>query len=89
VTPSAVSSRIKQLEEIAGVPLFLHADFSLTPAGQECLKDVRDVLQVLEKRFNNPKPTRFTSPFDIRFIARVNRIGNVLSASSLLSSGEA
>ena len=35
VTPSAVSHRVKQLEQIIGTKLFGRADFSLTTEGSE------------------------------------------------------
>ena len=37
VTPSAVSHRVKQLEQIIGTKLFGRADFSLTTDGSEYL----------------------------------------------------
>ena len=49
VTPSAVSHRIKQLEQIMGVKLFGRADFSLTTEGSEYLAHVRDGLNTLQK----------------------------------------
>jgi DNA-binding transcriptional LysR family regulator len=49
VTPSAVSHRIKQLEQIMGVKLFGRADFSLTTEGSEYLAHVRDGLTTLQK----------------------------------------
>ncbi len=49
VTPSAVSHRIKQLEQIMGVKLFGRADFSLTSEGSEYLAHVRDGLNTLQK----------------------------------------
>ena len=45
VTPSAVSHRVKQLEQILGTPLFARADFSLTPEGVEYLAHVCDGLR--------------------------------------------
>ena len=42
VTPSAVSHRVKQLEQIIGTKLFGRADFSLTTEGSEYLAHVRD-----------------------------------------------
>jgi DNA-binding transcriptional LysR family regulator len=47
VTASAVSHRIRQLEQLLGVPLFARGDFSLTPAGQAYLPQVRQGLQAL------------------------------------------
>ena len=49
VTPSAVSHRIKQLEQILGCKLFGRADFSLTSEGSEYLAHVRDGLGRLQK----------------------------------------
>jgi len=49
VTPSAVSHRIKQLEQILGTKLFGRADFSLTTEGSEYLAHVRDGLASLQK----------------------------------------
>ncbi|MDP3626205.1 MAG: LysR substrate-binding domain-containing protein [Hydrogenophaga sp.] len=49
VTPSAVSHRIRQLEEILGTKLFGRADFSLTTEGSEYLAHVRDGLATLQK----------------------------------------
>ena len=47
VTPSAVSHRIKQLEQILGTKLFGRADFSLTTEGSEYLAHVREGLAIL------------------------------------------
>ena len=47
VTPSAVSHRVRQLEQILGVKLFGRADFSLTTEGSEYLAHVREGLTVL------------------------------------------
>jgi LysR family glycine cleavage system transcriptional activator len=44
VTPSAVSHRVKQLEQILGTRLFGRADFSLTTEGSEYLAHVREGL---------------------------------------------
>eukprot|EP01036_Dinobryon_divergens_P012456 gene12456-16787_t len=44
VTPSAVSHRVKQLEQILGVQLFGRADFSLTTEGSAYLAHVREGL---------------------------------------------
>jgi DNA-binding transcriptional LysR family regulator len=52
VTPSAVSHRVKQLEQLLGVKLFGRADFSLTTEGSEYLAHVREGLSILE-RFPN------------------------------------
>jgi LysR family glycine cleavage system transcriptional activator len=47
VTPSAVSHRLRQLEQVTGAKLFGRADFSLTTEGSEYLADVREGLAVL------------------------------------------
>lgn len=49
VTPSAVSHRVKQLEQIIGTRLFGRADFSLTTQGSEYLAHVREGLANLQK----------------------------------------
>ena len=49
VTPSAVSHRVRQLEQILGTKLFGRADFSLTTEGSEYLAHVREGLAVLER----------------------------------------
>ena len=49
VTPSAVSHRVRQLEEIIGTKLFGRADFSLTVEGSEYLAHVREGLASLQK----------------------------------------
>lgn len=49
VTPSAVSHRVKQLEQLLGVKLFGRADFSLTTEGSEYLAHVREGLTILER----------------------------------------
>ncbi len=49
VTPSAVSHRVKQLEQIIGTKLFGRSDFSLTTQGSEYLAHVRDGLATLQK----------------------------------------
>ena len=49
VTPSAVSHRVKQLEQIIGTKLFGRADFSLTTEGSEYLAHVREGLTTLQK----------------------------------------
>ncbi|MCE2878233.1 MAG: LysR substrate-binding domain-containing protein [Comamonadaceae bacterium] len=49
VTPSAVSHRVKQLEQILGTKLFGRADFSLTTEGIEYLAHVREGLTTLQK----------------------------------------
>jgi LysR family glycine cleavage system transcriptional activator len=47
VTPSAVSHRVRQLEQIIGTKLFGRADFSLTTEGNEYLAHVREGLTAL------------------------------------------
>lgn len=47
VTPSAVSHRVRQLEEIVGTKLFGRSDFSITTQGSEYLAHVREGLAVL------------------------------------------
>jgi LysR family glycine cleavage system transcriptional activator len=47
VTPSAVSHRVRQLEQILGTKLFGRADFSLTTEGIEYLAHVREGLAAL------------------------------------------
>jgi LysR family glycine cleavage system transcriptional activator len=49
VTPSAVSHRVKQLEDAIGTKLFGRADFSLTSDGSEYLAHVREGLSILER----------------------------------------
>jgi DNA-binding transcriptional LysR family regulator len=49
VTPSAVSHRVKQLEQIIGTKLFGRADFSLTTEGSEYLAHVREGLTTLQR----------------------------------------
>lgn len=49
VTPSAVSHRVRQLEQIIGTKLFGRADFSLTTEGSEYLAHVREGLAILQK----------------------------------------
>ena len=49
VTTSAVSHRVKQLEQIIGTKLFGRADFSLTTEGSEYLAHVREGLTTLQK----------------------------------------
>ncbi len=49
VTPSAVSHRVRQLEQIIGTKLFGRADFSLTTHGSEYLAHVREGLDSLQK----------------------------------------
>jgi DNA-binding transcriptional LysR family regulator len=47
VTPSAVSHRVRQLEQILGTKLFGRSDFSLTTEGSEYLAHVREGLAIL------------------------------------------
>jgi len=49
VTPSAVSHRVRQLEEMIGTKLFGRADFSLTTEGAEYLAHVREGLAMLQR----------------------------------------
>ena len=49
VTPSAVSHRVRQLEQVLGLRLFGRADFSLTTEGTEYLAHVREGLAILER----------------------------------------
>ncbi|ODS71077.1 MAG: LysR family transcriptional regulator [Acidovorax sp. SCN 68-22] len=49
VTPSAVSHRVKQLEQIIGTRLFGRADFSLTTDGIAYLAHVREGLGALQR----------------------------------------
>jgi DNA-binding transcriptional LysR family regulator len=49
VTPSAVSHRVRQLEQTIGAKLFGRADFSLTTEGSEYLAHVREGLAILER----------------------------------------
>ena len=49
VTPSAVSHRVRQLEQILGAKLFGRADFSLTTDGNKYLAHVREGLAILQK----------------------------------------
>jgi DNA-binding transcriptional LysR family regulator len=49
VTPSAVSHRVRQLEQIIGTKLFGRSDFSLTSEGVTYLAHVRDGLAMLQK----------------------------------------
>jgi LysR family glycine cleavage system transcriptional activator len=55
VTPSAVSHRVRQLEQTIGTKLFGRADFSLTTEGSEYLANVREALARLE-RFPGAQP---------------------------------
>jgi LysR family glycine cleavage system transcriptional activator len=56
VTPSAVSHRVKQLEQILGTRLFGRADFSLTTEGSAYLAHVREGLGALQ-RFPGRRPS--------------------------------
>ena len=47
ITPSAVSHRIRQIEEQLKFKLFVRKDFSLTPEGEAYLKRVREALAIL------------------------------------------
>jgi DNA-binding transcriptional LysR family regulator len=49
VTPSAVSHRVKQLEQILGTRLFGRTDFSLTTEGSSYLAQVREGLGALQR----------------------------------------
>ena len=49
MTPSAISHRVRQFEEIIGTKLFGRADFSLTTEGREYLAHVREGLATLQK----------------------------------------
>jgi LysR family transcriptional regulator, glycine cleavage system transcriptional activator len=49
VTPSAVSHRVRQIEDIVGTKLFGRADFSLTTEGSEYLAHVREGLEQLQR----------------------------------------
>ena len=49
VTPSAVSHRVKQLEQILGTQLFGRSDFSLTTDGSDYLAHVREGLIALQR----------------------------------------
>lgn len=48
ITPSAVSHRIRQIEEQLKFKLFVRKDFSLTPEGEGYLKRVREALAILQ-----------------------------------------
>jgi LysR family transcriptional regulator, glycine cleavage system transcriptional activator len=56
VTPSAVSHRVRQLEELLGAKLFGRADFSLTTEGIEYLAHVREGLTSLQKFPSSDSP---------------------------------
>ena len=48
ITPSAVSHRIRQIEDQLKFKLFVRKDFSLTPEGEAYLKRVREALAILQ-----------------------------------------
>lgn len=54
VTPSAVSHRVRQLEQVLGTQLFGRTDFSLTTDGQNYLQQVREGLGALQCFPNHP-----------------------------------
>ncbi|VUZ26525.1 Glycine cleavage system transcriptional activator [uncultured Comamonas sp.] len=54
VTPSAVSHRVRQLEEVLGTQLFGRSDFSLTTEGINYLQQVREGLGALQRFPNLP-----------------------------------
>lgn len=54
VTPSAVSHRVRQLEEVLGTQLFGRSDFSLTTEGTNYLQQVREGLGALQRFPNQP-----------------------------------
>nr|WP_246253937.1 LysR substrate-binding domain-containing protein [Comamonas jiangduensis] len=54
VTPSAVSHRVRQLEQVLGTQLFGRTDFSLTTDGQKYLQQVREGLGALQCFPNHP-----------------------------------
>jgi DNA-binding transcriptional LysR family regulator len=58
VTPSAVSHRVRQLEQILGAKLFGRSDFSLTTEGSEYLAHVREGLAVLGRFPGRDTPQR-------------------------------
>ena len=57
VTPSAVSHRVRQLEEVLGTQLFGRSDFSLTTEGINYLQQVREGLGALQRFPNQPTTT--------------------------------
>ena len=57
VTPSAVSHRVKQLEQTLGTRLFGRADFSLTTDGSAYLAQVREGLGALQRFPGTSAPT--------------------------------
>ncbi|MEG2047098.1 MAG: LysR substrate-binding domain-containing protein, partial [Comamonas sp.] len=57
VTPSAVSHRVKQLEQTLGTRLFGRADFSLTTDGSAYLAQVREGLGALQRFPGASMPT--------------------------------
>jgi DNA-binding transcriptional LysR family regulator len=56
VTPSAVSHRVRQLEQLLGTRLFGRADFSLTTEGSEYLAHVREGLAILGRMPGRESP---------------------------------
>ena len=67
VTPSAISHRIRQLEQIAGARLFGRTDFSLTAEGDLYLKRVNEGLSALSRLpghdvFSTRKRLRVAAP---------------------------
>ena len=67
VTPSAISHRIRQLEQIAGARLFGRTDFTLTAEGDLYLERVREGLSALKRLpgqdlFNARKRLRVAAP---------------------------
>ncbi len=66
VTPSAISHRIRQLEQLLGFKLFSRSDFSLTHEGIEYLQDVCEALRALHRR---PSSVSLTGPKKLRVAA--------------------
>lgn len=67
VTPSAISHRTRQLEQVLGFKLFSRTDFSPTLEGTEYLQDVREGLRALLRRpagasLNGHKRVRIAAP---------------------------
>jgi len=54
VTPSAVSHRIRQVEELLGAKLFERGDFSLSPFGGRYLERVREAIHALQQLPGGP-----------------------------------
>lgn len=63
VTPSAVSHRIRRLEQVVGAKLFGPVDFNLTVDGVEYLRHVRDGLGCFERFPNGNAPAERREPF--------------------------